>query len=425
MDTIFALSSGAPPAGIGVIRVSGPDAFGAIERLAGRLPPARMARIRALRAADGTLLDRALVLVFPGPGTATGEDLAELHCHGGRAVVAAVLATLGTCPGLRPAVAGEFTRRALGNGRIDLSEASGLADLLSAETERQRVAALSAAEGLVSQRVRSWLDRLSMLAALIEASLDFSDEDDVGDDDRQTRVVREGMAELADDLRMVLDVPPVERLRDGIHVVLAGPPNSGKSTLINLLSQRDVAIVSPIAGTTRDRIEATVTRNGLVYVLTDTAGLTTSEDPIERIGVERAGQSIDRADVLLWLGDDVPPRRDAIWVHARSDVSGREDLPAGRDVRAAQSDPMTIEDLWSCIGARAEQMVPRGDAPSFRDSERQACRIALDAIAVPEGDPLIVAEQLRIASRALGEILGSHATEAMLDALFGKFCIGK
>jgi tRNA modification GTPase len=424
MDTIFALSSGAPPAGIGVIRVSGPGAFAACQALAGGLPPPRTARLRALRH-NGVLLDRALILTLQGPATATGEDLVELHCHGGRAVVAAILKALGDQPGLRPAVAGEFTRRALTNGRIDLAEAAGLADLLSAETERQRVAALAAAEGIVSQRVRAWLDRLAMLSALTEAQLDFADEDDVGDGVAAIPTVTAGKVALAKELASVLDAPPVERLRDGVHVVLAGPPNSGKSTLINLLSQRDVAIVSPIAGTTRDRIEATVARNGLVYVLTDTAGLTESIDPIEQIGVARAERSVARADVLLWLGDASPPRADALWVHSRGDAAGREILPMGPALAVAQSDAVSIERLWRTIADRAERLMPQGDVIAFRASERDACREALRVLAEDESDPLIVAEQLRLAARALGTILGIDATEAMFDTLFGRFCIGK
>lgn len=424
MDTIFALSSGAAPAGIGVIRISGSQAFDAVTRMAGTLPPPRLARIRAVRNGQGALLDRALVLVFPGPATATGEDLAELHCHGGRAVIAAVLTALGEQSGLRPAVAGEFTRRALMNGRIDLAEAAGLADLLAADTERQRMAALAAAEGIVSQRVRGWLDRLAMLSALVEAQLDFADEDDVATDDAALAPVRAGKAALIDELRSVLDSPPVERLRDGLHVVLAGPPNSGKSTLINLLGQRELAIVSPIAGTTRDRIEATVTRDGLVYVLTDTAGLTETDDPIERIGVGRAEAAIARADVLLWLGDEPPPQNGSIWVRARADQPGRALLP-GADLSVAQDDPNSVERLWTTIAERAERLIPRGDALAFRQSERDACRRALTMLAEDEADPLILAEQLRIAARALGVILGIDATEATFDALFGHFCIGK
>ena len=423
--TIFALSSGAPPAGIAVIRVSGPAAFAAVTALAGTLPPARTARLRSLRDGTGALLDRALILRVPAPASATGEDLVELHCHGGRAVVAAVLAALGRQPDVRPAQPGEFTRRALGNGRIDLAEARGLADLLSAETERQRVAAISAAEGVVSRQVRAWLTRLSALAARVEAQLDFADEDDVAMDEAALIAVIDGMRALSDEWRSVIAEPPVERLRDGLLVVLAGPPNSGKSTLINLLSQRDVAIVSDIAVTTRDRIEVPLVRDGLAYRLTDTAGLTDAADPIERIGVTRAGKAIEEADILLWLGDHAPPRADAIRVHARADQPGRVDMPAGRDVAVRQDQSATISVLWSIIHARAEALVPRIDAVSFRAQERGALQQALAAIARPEDDPVLIAEQLRVASRLLATILGIDATEAMLDALFGQFCIGK
>ena len=424
MTTIFALSSGAAPAGIGVIRVSGPRAREAVSALAGTLPPDRTARVRALRDRAGALLDRALVLVFPGPATATGENLVELHCHGGRAVIAAVLTALGEQPGLRPAVAGEFTRRALANGRIDLAEAGGLADLLSADTERQRIAARAAAEGIVSQRVRGWLDRLAMLSAMTEAQLDFADEDDVTDDAAALAAIVAGKQALVDELSAVLSAPPVERLRDGVQVVLAGPPNSGKSMLINLLSQRDVAIVSSIAGTTRDRIEATVVRDGLIYVLTDTAGLTESDDPIERIGVTRAAQAIDRADILLWLGDDAPPTPDALWIYSRADAPGRGP-PTGQTLAVAQSDRSSIEALWGMLASRADGLMPRTDALAFRESERAACRTALAVLDEPVDDPLMLAEQLRVARRALATILGVDATETMLDALFGRFCIGK
>nr|WP_232474128.1 tRNA uridine-5-carboxymethylaminomethyl(34) synthesis GTPase MnmE [Sphingomonas sp. MA1305] len=423
--TIFALSSGAPPAGIAVIRVSGPAAFAAVTALAGTLPPARTARLRSLRDDKGALLDRALILCFPGPASATGEDLVELHCHGGRAVVAAVLAALGRQLNVRPAQPGEFTRRALSNGRIDLAEARGLADLLSAETERQRVAAISAAEGVVSRQVRAWLTRLSALAARVEAQLDFADEDDVAGDDAALVAVIEGMRTLADEWRTVIAEPPVERLRDGLLVVLAGPPNSGKSTLINLLSQRDVAIVSDIAGTTRDRIEVALVRDGLAYRLTDTAGLTETVDPIERIGVTRAGDAIEQADILLWLGDDAPPRADAVRVYARADQPGRVEMPADRDVAVRQDQPATINALWSIIHTRAEALVPRIDAISFRAQERTALQQAFEAMATPEDDTVLVAEQLRVASRLLATILGVDATEAMLDSLFGQFCVGK
>lgn len=424
MDTIFAVSSGRPPAGIAVIRISGAGAIAAATRLAGSVPAPRVAGLRALRDYQGGLLDRALVLVFPGPATATGEDLAELHCHGGQAVVAAVERALAALPGLRRAEPGEFTRRALINGRIDLAEAEGLADLLGAETERQRLAALSAAEGVVSQQVRGWMDRLAMLGAAVEAELDFADEDDVASGGDRLGEVRGGMTALAAEIEAVLDNPPVERLRDGIRVVLGGPPNSGKSTLINALSQRDVAIVSPIAGTTRDRVEAAVTRGGLAYVLTDTAGLTDTEDTIEAIGVGRAEAAIAAADLLLWLGDDAPPR-DAIWVHARADQPGRATLPAGRAIAVAAGRGADIERLWGLIEAAATALLPRVDAIVLHQRQRDAVAVTVAQLRAPLEDALIVAEQLRASRVALGTILGLDATESMLDALFGRFCIGK
>ncbi|KEY98782.1 tRNA modification GTPase TrmE, partial [Sphingomonas sp. BHC-A] len=254
-ETIFALSSGAPPAGIAVVRISGPAAGQALLALAGSLPPARRARLSSLRdPRDGALLDRALVLWFPGPDTATGEDLAELHCHGGRAVIAAVEQALASLEGLRRAEAGEFTRRAFTNGRMDLNAVEGLSDLLAAETQQQRRAALLMAEGHFSQRVEQWLRTLLNLSAMTEAALDFSDEDDVPDDGIETRI-GQGVRILAEDVRAVLASPSAERLRDGVRVVLAGPPNAGKSTLLNRLVGRDAAIVSDVAGTTRDRIE--------------------------------------------------------------------------------------------------------------------------------------------------------------------------
>ncbi len=424
MDTIFATSSGRPPAAIAVIRISGAHAFAAAEQLIGGLPEPRRASLRALRDGDG-ILDRALVLTFPGPATATGEDLVELHCHGGRAVIAAVEAALARIAGLRPAAAGEFTRRALGNGRIDLAEAEGLADLLEAETEAQRRVALSATEGRVSGAIRSWMDRVAMLSARVEAMLDFADEDDVASDAAAFEAVRDGAVALAADIAAVIDAPPVERLRDGIRVVIGGPPNSGKSTLLNLLGDRDAAIVSAISGTTRDRIDVSVTRRGVAYVLTDTAGLTATADPIEAIGVARAEDAIRDADILLWLGDAIPPRADAIWIHARADVAGRERSPEGRAFAIAQSDGGSGERVWTALHDRAAAMLPREDAIALKRDQRRRCSVAVAALRDPTGDALILGENLRQARIALAAILGLDATGEMLEALFVRFCIGK
>ena len=425
MKTIFAVSSGRPPAAIAVVRVSGPQAFAAAEALAGPLPAARHASLRGLRDADGALLDRALVIVFTGPRTATGEDLVELHCHGGRAVIAAVERALSAMPGLRSAEPGEFTRRALTNGRIDLTEAEGLADLLEAETEGQRVAAMTAAEGRVSQAVRNWMDSVAMLSARIEAMLDFADEDDVASDTAAFGAIVADIDALAAAIEAVVDAPPVERLKDGLRVVIGGPPNSGKSTLLNLLGERDAAIVSPISGTTRDRIEVPVIRDGVAYVLTDTAGLIDTLDPIEAIGVTRAGDALAAADIVLWLADTPPPRTDAIWIHARADLPGRAGLPAGRTLAIAQTDRGSLDRLWAELHQRAAAMLPRSDGIALKQHQRRQCRLAADALRYRSSEALIVAEHLRQARAILAGVLGFDATGEMLDALFGRFCIGK
>lgn len=423
-DTIFAVSSGHPPAAIAVIRVSGSAAFAAVEVLAGPLPPPRTASLRTLRRA-GAVLDQALLLIFPGPRSATGEDLAELHCHGGRAVIAAVEAALAEQPGLRSAEPGEFTRRALANGRIDLMEAEGLADLLEAETEAQRVAAIAATEGQLSARTRAWLDRVVMLSAWVEAILDYADEDDVAEGEAALTAIRDDMAALVADIRAALAAPSVERLRDGVRVVIGGPPNAGKSTLLNLLAAREAAIVSPIAGTTRDRIEAPVLRGGVAMLLVDTAGVTETDDPVEAIGVERARSAIGVADVLLWLGDGPPPRHDAIWVHARGDEPGRDIMPQGCDIVIAAPDGASILRLWDLLQARCANLVAvSAGAPAMREHQRRTCHDVVDAL-VPSDDLLLVAEALAHARRSLSRLLGMDATEIMLDALFSRFCVGK
>ena len=419
-DTIFALSSGRPPAAIAVVRVSGPGAMDACRALAGSLPEARRVGLRALRDGAGRLLDRGLVLVFPGPGSATGEDLVELHLHGGRAVTAAVERALGE-QDLRRAEPGEFTRRALANGRVDLAQAEGLADLLQAETEAQRVQAIGAAEGVVSGLVRGWSARVSALSAQVEAAIDFADEDDVAVD---LDGIGAAVAALRAEIGEVLARPPAERLRDGVRVVLAGPPNAGKSTLLNLLAGREAAIVSPIAGTTRDVIEAPIVVEGVPYLLSDTAGLVGStDDAIEAIGVERARAAARTADIVLWLGDDAP-HAGAIWVWARADAAGRREPPARVDVVTSSERPKTITALWRIIGARTAGLLPRADLPALNARQRVLVEEAANDL-MSDADPLILAERLRRARVALVRVTGEDATEAMLDALFGRFCIGK
>jgi tRNA modification GTPase len=426
MTTIFAPSSGAPPAAISIIRISGPAAFAAAGALAGRLPVPREARVRALRdPATGEMLDRALVLVFPGPVTATGEDLVELHVHGGRAVVAAVEAALVSLAGLRRAEPGEFTRRALINGRIDLAEAEGLGDLLAAETELQRRAAMAMADGSLSRRIAGWRATLLGVAATLEASLDFADESDVPD--TLLDAIRGDARAVADEMENVLAAPSVERLHDGIHVVLAGPPNSGKSTLLNALVRREAAIVSPIAGTTRDRIEVAVARDGIPFVLSDTAGLReTSDDVIERIGVDRARQAIATADLVVWLGDDEPMSKAMMWIHARNDAPGRASLPLGPLLGVSAQTDIGVDALWSLIVARAAGLIPKPGVTALNQRQAQHCAEAVAALRdVAASDDLVVADALRRGNVALARITGDIGAEAMLDALFGRFCIGK
>ncbi|MDB5710845.1 MAG: tRNA uridine-5-carboxymethylaminomethyl(34) synthesis GTPase MnmE [Sphingomonas bacterium] len=425
MDTIFALSSGAPPAAIALIRISGPAAFAASEALAGPMPAPRNASLRVLRDATGAVLDRALVLAFLGPNSATGEDIVELHVHGGRAVIRAVEAALAAWPGLRAAEPGEFTRRALLSGRIDLTEAEGLGDLLSAETETQRRAAVMLAEGGLRRQAEDWTDRVVSLAAGVEAAIDFSDEDDVPP--AHIAMIAGRATAIAAEMGAMLATPPVERLRDGLRVVIAGPPNSGKSTLLNALAEREAAIVSPISGTTRDRIEVPIARDGIAYVFTDTAGLTeASDDPIERIGVERAGEAIRGADILLWLGDDAVPDG-AIRLYPRADLPGRAVMPAGCDVAVSAKDGSGLSALWSLIGARAAMLLPPADAVALNQRQRRLIAEARAWLvrAGEERDTLLIAEQLRLAMRALHQLTGRSDVEAMLDALFVKFCIGK
>lgn len=429
MDTIFAVSSGAPPAAIAVIRVSGPGAFAAARALSGPLPVARRASLRTLRdPADGRPLDRALLVAFPAPHTATGEDLVELHVHGGRAVVAAIEDALARQGGLRPARAGEFTRMALANGVIDLTEAEGLGDLLAAETETQRRAALEVAHGSIRRLVESLGTTILGIAARIEAQLDFSDEDDVAVDDRSATAIRTDIAAVADRIATVLASPPAERLRDGIRVVIVGPPNSGKSTLLNCLVARDAAIVSPISGTTRDRIEAPVVVDGVAYLLIDTAGLAeASEDAIERIGIARARDAMATADIVLWLGDDAPRDPEHLWIHARCDVPSRAVPPPGARLSLSAETGVGVAALWRDLADRSRAMVPRADEVTINRRQRAALATALAHLrgALAERDDLLQAEELRLALRAFDTVTGRNGTEEMLDALFSHFCIGK
>ena len=426
MDTIFAVSSGRPPAAIVVLRVSGAKAGAAGRALGGSLPPPRQAQVRALRNAAGDMLDRALVLWFPGPATATGEDLLELHLHGGRAIIEAVENAIGDLPGLRRAQPGEFTRRAMLNGRIDLAQAEGLADLLGAETERQRRSAIAATDGVLGARIRTWMADVAALSAKVEAAIDFSDDDDVPAVDFVD--IRRMIEAIRSDMTSFLDRPTIDRLSEGIRVALVGPPNVGKSSLFNAMVERDAAIVTPIAGTTRDTIEGTVRRNGELFTLIDTAGLRKdSNDPIEILGMARSERARDTADLVLWM-DDAPPAfsPNMIWVWARAD-SGREFETPPAALPVSSTNPLDIARLWDSIAARSANMLDAAEDLLLTYRQHgvlaEACQRLQEARVA--NDVLIVAEELRRGRVHLAELLGLNATEEMLDALFGRFCIGK
>lgn len=418
-ETIFALSSGLPPAGIAVVRISGPSAGAALATLAGPLPEPRRTSFRRIRGATGGTLDEGLVLWFPGPATATGEDLAELHLHGGRAVVAAVLAELTRLPGCRAARAGEFTRRAFENGRIDLTEAEGLADLLAAETELQRRSALTLAEGGLGRLVASWENALLRESARIEAVLDFSDEGDVGDDLPDAAP----LTSLGEEMSALLASPPAERLRDGVRVVLGGPPNAGKSSLFNVLIGREAAIVSEVAGTTRDRIEAPVSMDGVPLLFIDTAGLRDdATDSVEAIGISRTEEALETADIVLWLGEARDAPAGALLIAAKCDVGPtRSGMPVSVTTREG------LDALRAEIVRRARGQLPQPGALALNARHRDILSQVQSAVqeASVSNDLLIRAELLRLARATLDQLTGRSGVESMLDALFGAFCIGK
>jgi tRNA modification GTPase len=426
MDTIYALSSGLPPAAIAVVRLSGPAALAAVEALAGVRPEPRRATLSILRSNDQAI-DNAIVLYFPAPHSQTGEDVAEFHLHGGRAVIAALEEALSSMDGLRHAEPGEFTRRAFENGKIDLTGVEGLADLVMAETESQRRAALLLAGGSLSRQIAGWQEQVLMLSAQVEAVLDLSDEGEVGES--LPAAWHDNLAQLVADLDRLLARPPAERLKDGVRVVIAGPPNSGKSSLLNLLSGREAAIISPIPGTTRDVLEAPTIIGGIPFLLTDTAGLRESSDAIEVIGVTRAQQRAADADILLWLGDppDCPPAREVLIVESKCDLRLCEERNPDAELHVSAVTEEGIDALIAVLGERARRLLPRETETALNARHRGLvgeCRHALVEAADAQ-DPLIIAESLRNALRALDRITGRAGVEDMLDRLFASLCIGK
>lgn len=439
-DTIFALSSGAGKAGIAVIRVSGPQAGETLKNLTGRpLPPPRQAVLRALSDAQGNVIDRALVLWLPGPRSETGEDMAEFHVHGGRAVVAALLAALPQGEATRLAERGEFARRAFQNGKLDLTAVEGLADLIDAETEMQRRQALRQMDGALAKLYEGWRTRLLQASALIEAHIDFS-EDGVGD-----AVITESqsyLAELAGILRAHLaEGRRGEAVREGAEITILGAPNVGKSSLINALARRDAAIVTPIAGTTRDVIEVRLDIDGWPVLLSDTAGLRDSLDPVEAEGIRRAQALAKRAVLKLVVFDatDLPsldPTARALLDDASLAVFNKADLagPVPAVIDGVESLPVSallgsgIDAIRSWLSVELMRRMGNQEAPVFtRERHREALGKCLEALEACSSSmaPEILAEHCRHAAFALGRITGSIGVEDLLDLIFKDFCIGK
>lgn len=430
MDTIFAPATARGRSGLAVIRLSGPLAHSAVSALCGKLPKVRVAALRRLVWKDD-LIDEALVLLFTAGASFTGEMVAELHVHGGPAVVSAVLRVLGEQPGLRLAEPGEFSRRALENGVIDLTQVEGLADLIDAETEAQRRQAVRVLSGSIGDRVSGWRSRLVRAAALLEATIDFADEDVPVDVTPEVLSLIDGL--LSELTSEAAGIAASERIRDGFEVAIVGPPNVGKSTLLNRLAQRDAAITSEIAGTTRDVIEVRMEIAGLPVTVLDTAGLRDTLDPLERAGIERAVVRADAADLRVFLVEDgsaglsVKAHAGDLVVWAKADVGPER---AGQLAVSGRTGA-GIAELVQLIGAVLSTRVASAGV-LVRERHRIAVTDGLVALAESrsevisrESRPELVAESLRRAIRALDVLVGRVDVEDLLGEIFASFCIGK
>jgi tRNA modification GTPase len=443
-QTIFALSSGRPPSAIAIVRVSGPQAGPLLTLLAGKVPMPRMATRALLRGANQQPIDDAVVLWFPEPGSATGEDVAEFHVHGGRAVLAALFAALSGFAEVRAAEPGEFTRRAFENGKLDLTEAEGLDDLIHADTDRQRRQALRQLKGLLGDRARDWRAQIIEASALIEAGIDFSDEGDV-----PAELIAPALAKIKRLLGEIQEVLAAqgrsERLRDGLVVAISGPPNVGKSTLINQLARREVAIVSPHAGTTRDIIEVQLDLDGYPVTVIDTAGIRETEDPVEQEGVRRARARAAEADLVLWLVD-APDEKDPgentapTWMVRNKidlDPVGQGAMPAagrpgsersGFQISASRGDGLRelmaalIRFAQDYFGSDAGGLIGRARQRQLLQETVASLQCSIEVLG--EGEEL-AAEHLRVAAHSLGRLLGRVDVEDILDVIFREFCIGK
>jgi tRNA modification GTPase len=427
-DTIYALATAQGRAGIAVVRISGTRAWPAAQVLAGSLPEPRRAAVRRLRDASAVELDEALVLVFRSGASFTGEDVAELHLHGGQATVSAVLAALSEIDGLRLAEAGEFTRRALMNGCLDLAQVEGLADLIDAETEGQRRQAQRVLTGAVGRRAEFWRDSLIRAAALLEASIDFVDEDVPVD---VTAEVQSRIAEVLQDLRLEAEGALVaERVRDGFEVAIVGSPNAGKSTLINALAGREAAITSEYAGTTRDVIEVRMDLSGIPVTLLDTAGLREGSDAVEKIGIARARERAESADLRVLLLSEFSEKLDLTSQPDDIRVIGKSDLRPGEGLRVSGLTGAGLDRLVDEIQSRLQPRIGRIGTIT-RERHRLAVRRALEAlesaqVEIERGSGIeVAAEEIRSALRALDSLVGRVDVENILDEIFSSFCIGK
>ena len=424
-----------------MVRVSGPEAGAVLDALAGRTPAPRHATRVLLRDAARQPIDDGVVLWFPKPASATGEDVAEFHVHGGRAVLAALFAALSWFTDVRVAEPGEFTRRAFENGKLDLTEAEALDDLIHADTERQRRQALRQLNGLLGDRARDWRARIIEASALIEASIDFADEGDVPAE--LIAPAREKIRALLGEIQEVLVAQgQSERLRDGLVVAIAGPPNVGKSTLMNQLARREVAIVSPHAGTTRDIIEVALDLDGYPVTMIDTAGVRETDDPVEQEGVRRAKARASEADLVLWLidaqGPHEPPMAAVpVWL-----VRNKVDLDALDTRHATTQQPAKLTADFAISARCGDGITPLiaalvGFAGTFfgsgegglitRTRQRRLLQDAADSLQrslADQGEEL-TAEELRAAALSLGRLLGRVDVEDILDVIFREFCVGK
>ena len=445
-DTIFAVATAPGRAGVAVVRVSGPLAFAAAQRLAGDLPEARRAALRTLRRpSDNEALDSALVLIFAAPNSFTGEDVVELHLHGGPAVVGAVLDALSLEPGLRPAEAGEFTRRAFENGKLDLTEVEGLADLVDAETEGQRRQALRQMDGALSRLYEGWRADLIGLMASLEAEIDFPDEGDVTTE--EIAIFQSKVSSLKDALTQHLNESKRgERLREGVRCAIVGAPNAGKSSLLNRLAGREAAIVSDIPGTTRDVVEVRLVLAGAPVWVADTAGLRSAAESIEAEGIRRAMARAEESDIRIGMVDGaaadwapLPLQKGDLLVIAKSDLATGSAADAARtwamehQVETIAASPKSgdgLAALEAWLTERVSALTAITEAPSLsRLRHRRHVEDAVGALTRAHGSihagPELAGEDLRSAAHALGRITGRVDVEDLLDKIFSDFCIGK